>query len=443
MTDSVAHWEDLKVASVGQPCCRVTMSADQTVASSSTTDIAFDTEQYDVRDEFDTGTYTFTAKDAGYYLITASVNILSSDVVADKYLQVQITDSAGAYYDIAMVHTVGALGVSGNPSTVAYLDAGGTVKIRLRHVMGANADVDASYSFLSITKIASIGMTGSPRCVAYLSAKQLNIADSTVTQVQLDSEEYDLFGEFDTGAYNFTASAEGYYLIVARILWETVVTDKEHYVYIYVNGVSTRVSKVISNTTANQGQEVVGIVHLDAGDVVDMRCQQKSGGATTDVFTDNTAVYTALEIAKLDCTGSGGFNSRAHGYLSGVQSINTATETTVALDTELFDGMAEFDVATGLFTPKESGYYSLSAAVRFEAMADQSLAYVRIRVGGTTVAYATDTTSGNNRISLTMSVVAYVKVGQDVDLRAYQASGGAIVLTADAACTFLSAHRLS
>ena len=55
-------------------------------------------------------------------------------------------------------------------------------------------------------------------------------------KVELDSESYDIGGDFDVGNYRYTAPVTGYYFVSAQIRFEDVIADKAYDLAIYVNG---------------------------------------------------------------------------------------------------------------------------------------------------------------------------------------------------------------
>ena len=80
-----------------QSCCCVRMNANMSaLGSSSTTDIVFDTERFDVNADFNTTNYTFTAPVTGKYLVQYQVRLDMMDIDAGYY-QLSIVSSNATY----------------------------------------------------------------------------------------------------------------------------------------------------------------------------------------------------------------------------------------------------------------------------------------------------------------------------------------------------------
>lgn len=139
--------------------CAVYVSTDQTMATALTFyTLAMDTEVYDVYSEFNTGTYTFTAKDAGKYRIcaTASMSLGSSGDWGE------VAVYAGATrVRTARASTADSSGAKCSPqiNTVLILAAGDTVTIRGQFNSGtASRSIDGAgllgeRTFMSIDRI--------------------------------------------------------------------------------------------------------------------------------------------------------------------------------------------------------------------------------------------------------------------------------------------------
>lgn len=139
--------------------CAVYVSTDQTMATALTFyTLAMDTEVYDVYSEFNTGTYTFTAKDAGKYRIcaTASMSLGSSGdwgEVAVYAGETRVRTARASTADSS------AAKCSPQINTVLILAAGDTVTIRGKFNSGtASRYIDGAgllgeRTFMSIDRI--------------------------------------------------------------------------------------------------------------------------------------------------------------------------------------------------------------------------------------------------------------------------------------------------
>ena len=124
---------------------------------------------------------------------------------------------------------------------------------------------------------ATAGFTSKAR--AYLTTTDQAIATSSETKVTLNTESYDVDGEFDsTTNYRFTATVAGYYQVNATLIW----TDTDHaftqsarikknttiIVYSYNQGIAT---------TAHISNNLSDIVYLAATDYLELFAWHNKG----------------------------------------------------------------------------------------------------------------------------------------------------------------------
>lgn len=121
---------------------RVYLSSDQTgIVTSTDTDIIFDTEAFDLGNEFNTSTGVFTCAADGYYEIYARIRW---DATMNWY-QTQIHINEGAGYNIYAMgeDIVGGFGtacdITPECTVIADLDAGDTIKVVGWHNKGTDA----------------------------------------------------------------------------------------------------------------------------------------------------------------------------------------------------------------------------------------------------------------------------------------------------------------
>jgi hypothetical protein len=85
-TEAMVVQSDASVLTPLQPAFQVTLSAQQSnIAVGSNVTILFDTENFDVGSDFNTGTYTFTAPQTGKYYLSLVTRLTSVDTAADYY----------------------------------------------------------------------------------------------------------------------------------------------------------------------------------------------------------------------------------------------------------------------------------------------------------------------------------------------------------------------
>ena len=127
--------------------CTVQLSGVQSLPTAETYyTIAFDTELFDVNNEFDTTTHKFTPTTAGYYLITLNVEVYS--LGDNQYAETRIYKNGTAY----MLGTGSAGGWTGSPSSIVLYLNGSTDYIEAKvKTGGSNKNVHAD-SWMSIAK---------------------------------------------------------------------------------------------------------------------------------------------------------------------------------------------------------------------------------------------------------------------------------------------------
>jgi len=141
-----------------------------------------------------------------------------------------------------------------------------------------------------------------------------------------------------------------------------------------------------------------------------------------------------------------GFYSRVSAYKGvAVQGIPSGVQTLVDFDTELYDTLGEFDIATDLFTPLRAGYYLIIAQVWFTttvANADYR-AYIRHSVRGTIQTATIEAISVPTAVSIQLCQIVYLMPTDTINIACWQNSGVNQNVFNDDQCTFLMIHRLS
>jgi len=114
-------------------------------------------------------------------------------------------------------------------------------------------------------------------CRVYLNGTQ-SIPHNTLTKVHLNTEVFDLQGEFDNATnYRFTATQSGYYLCVANVHYSLVVDQVQYWIQIFVNGSSN--SQFVGTTSSGNDNIFNGstLLSLSASDYVELYVIQTSG----------------------------------------------------------------------------------------------------------------------------------------------------------------------
>lgn len=128
------------------------LSVDQDIVRVNPILVQFDTEEDDVRGEFNVGTYTFTAAKLGIYDVSAVIQYKENFADGDE-IQLYIYKNAAVYTKHKLL--IAAAGTVGSSIAVRLpLAATNTIDIRTYHSNAANRELDKDYCRFSVAKIA-------------------------------------------------------------------------------------------------------------------------------------------------------------------------------------------------------------------------------------------------------------------------------------------------
>ena len=151
-----------------------------------------------------------------------------------------------------------------------------------------------------------------PAFKAYISTvgDAQSIATGTRVNVQFDSEEYDLGGNYDISAYKFTAPTAGIYHFNAKVLWDNNTSaggdwdaGDRHDIYLIKNDSSTNPSansreaselRVVSGDIDStlMMNSISGEVKLSAGDFITVAIFQNTGD-TQYTYDPNDGMWSS------------------------------------------------------------------------------------------------------------------------------------------------------
>lgn len=304
-----------------------------------------------------------------------------------------------------------------------------------------NLDIDlSSYGTITATwhaVILDVGSTynlaeqTSVGCRVYDSSNQ-SIPDSAQTAINFDGEEYDTDNMHDTVTNNtrITINKTGKYVIWAGVGWAANATGIRQ-VNITKNGTTvlatnqTHSPNGINNFNMTQST----IADLTAGDYVECIVFQNSGGALNVVGGGGgtAQAFAAHRLAPTVTNGPADIGARV--YKSGAQSIpnNAVTELTYDLERWDTDSLHSTVTATGRFTAQRKGKYVISSDVTFASNTTGARA-ILMRHNASFVIQRQDAaaTASSTAISLNMSTIYELDIGDTVHVEAFQTSGGAL-----------------
>ncbi len=145
--------------------------------------------------------------------------------------------------------------------------------------------------------LPSSGYTSASR--AYLDTAK-TIAKTTPVIVELDTENYDVDGEFNTTTHLFTATTTGYYQVNGKATWVTTEDSKQYVLYAYKTHSGTPSYYTVdikeSSGTGSLSCSLSDVIYLEAGDTLCLYVSH-NGVGSADLW--NAAGYTFLSIHRL------------------------------------------------------------------------------------------------------------------------------------------------
>lgn len=129
---------------------------------------------------------------------------------------------------------------------------------------------------------------------AYLNTLQENLVDSTPTKVLLETENFDIGADFDTGNNKFVTPVAGYYLVTISVDYTAIVATKQYRAHIYVDGAAVKTGRNHSSLAQNFNVPCTAIVYAAAAKDIESYAEQKAGVNTVDI--QNGATFTYMDI---------------------------------------------------------------------------------------------------------------------------------------------------
>ena len=140
-----------------QPAFKARLSADQSNIGTAYTTLQFDTENFDVGSNFNTGTYTFTAPVDGKYLLTAMVGVSQVPTNAQRFI-LQIAMSGQNFSDSTTTDqfdaAFGSQKTTFKISGIADMDANDTAYVRVYQFTGTQqTDINSDNTYTEFAGI--------------------------------------------------------------------------------------------------------------------------------------------------------------------------------------------------------------------------------------------------------------------------------------------------
>jgi len=134
---------------------------------------------------------------------------------------------------------------------------------------------------------------------AYLNTEQTNLVHDTDTLVELETESYDLGGDFNTTTHLFTAPITGYYRITGQVYFNQV-TANQRYIMKLKEGVTiVYISLSHSAETSDFCINGTTTLYLTAEDTIGLYAQSESGGNLVDVSNGESNTFLEVELISI------------------------------------------------------------------------------------------------------------------------------------------------
>ena len=138
-----------------------------------------------------------------------------------------------------------------------------------------------------------------PRARVYRGANQTNLTNDALTKVLLDTEDYDVGGNFASNKFTVPTGGDGLYLIMGSIAYEGLVAQKAYAAYILKNGssIARNVNVIGGETGWGFFVPVESLENLVATDYIELHARSHADVDTVDITGGTDKTW--LEIMKV------------------------------------------------------------------------------------------------------------------------------------------------
>lgn len=284
---------------VGLRARRTTAATAITGTTGVTYDVLYNVVDNDTHGAFNTSTGVYTVPVSGWYKINASV-AYAGNATTGGFRAIIIAKNGSTVSQKRYIFGANAAaGLINDLATddILYLTIGDTLKIQVNQNSGATIALEQTDGNVNFEQILSITRMAGPSAITanetvsckYFNNAVTSIPNSTVTIVDFATKDHDTHGAWTTGAAaKFTAPISGTYYVNACILLNAntgwAVTDAMQ-LNVYKNGNFDTLldyeNDMASASNINRASKGNTTIKLNAGDYIDIRFQQTSGGAIT------------------------------------------------------------------------------------------------------------------------------------------------------------------
>lgn len=353
-------------------------------------------------------------------------------------------DTSKLNYDSGNVSTIGSTYITGYATSNGALSISSILNNIYFQVAGSQAVSGTRFSATASVPIA--GWSSDAKMSEDLGGREVvckvsQTVDSAVltgiyTKVTFNTTDIDTTNSMSSGTFNVPET--GYYDIEAALTvtssnWSTGILT----IRLYKNGNPLRMLHYdgpyeSSSVTATYQGKGSTVEYLEKGDTLELWARQTQTGIAYSIL--GQAEFSYMNISKRSSpqtileteTVAARYSTNAG------QSISTGTYTTVVYEDLDFDTHNAYNTSTGIYTAPVSGYYKVEANFAWSALnaTTTKLSIIRLYVGEIVKKVnireyqATSTLTTSEYIS----DIVYINKGDEVEIRAYQDSGGSEAL---------------
>jgi hypothetical protein len=420
----------------------------QSFIGTSNAKIAFNVEEWDTNNNFDTTLNRFTPTVAGKYLVDATLYY----------------NSAGSYFYVTQIYKNGSLAIYGDSQyagasshTSAIVDMNGTTDyIEIYGYSSSGSSVTISGAATDSIFQASLLSTTSSHAGYLLSpnvgfsahkngADQTGVLTGVYTKIAFTTEEYDTNNNFDTTNSRFTPTVAGRYTVDAGVWVSGITSGSSMELCLYKNGIIYKETTHRSQTTSD-GINAKWVVDVNGStDYLELYFAQSSGNTATisgqivnTYFQANLLSATAV-YAKNMLTPNVGFSANKGG-VDQTGAVSTQL-TKIIFTNEVYDTNNNYDVTNSKFIPTIAGKYLVTLMARSKNQ--PGVFAVIIQKNGITIAdHSADSSDANFSSSVTC-IIDMNGTTDYLEANIYHNLGVNLTIDGTAQYTFFQAQILS
>lgn len=293
VTIPIVGWSSTVIMSTdanNQPvAAQMTQSANQTGfnPNNSAVKVQFETSVYDTVGGNDTANDRYTARVPGYYLVSASAFVSSTNVLNNLYYML-IYKNGAAYHYGGGITTAATAAFSLQATTGVFLNSGDYVEAFI-HGNGNNSASHLTLTERKFTVSRDNGQSQIATSDTVTAKYTTNTAQSinSATIVDFEDKSWDDTNSVTVGAsWKYTAPVSGKYHVQAGVAFGSAVyaINDRILMYIYKGGVQdTLIASATAQSTTSSGHAVTGggDVRLLAGEFIDIRVTNGRGATNT------------------------------------------------------------------------------------------------------------------------------------------------------------------